>query len=568
MENLIILMRILFLSVSFWGYIQFVSKYIRRELAVGFVFCSIGSMMFFAGILNVLVLAAWGIAFTGVGLACFSLYRREPLPRCSSWGTVFFLIGSLFFLFLLYGSKFTHYDNFSHWALPPRIMIQYHRFPNLSDPYYKFQSYPLGSSVFIYYFAEITGVSSEWFQMFAQAILLLGLVAGVFVFTAKFSSAMLAAICSVMLLCSNIAFTDLMVDTLLPLIGLSGILFCLYYKDSMIKMLPFTIPYSVFLISVKNSGIFFVAVIIALAWYYTTSDKTRFVYRAGVLLSPFITLMMWTLHVKRVFPQGLASKHSLSLSNFETVFQDKQLEDVLTIITSILRRTFTLSNAALLLIFMAAILWLFRKHICTPAGTVLPDLLCLTLVSYLVYQLGTIGMYIFSMPQDEAVMLAGYERYHQTILTFLSGLVLTGFLLTVENIPANQCRALSLSLLCSILLFWALNPALDFLCRQDLTGSDRQRFDAFFEEYHVLPYCRYAIIVSKDRTDYGYLHYLSRYREETQEREIITDNNLETSDWCIFDYILFFEETDATRTFLKIHFPEVTGPVVDLNKYR
>lgn len=106
------------------------------------------------------------------------------------------------------------------------------------------------------------------------------------------------------------------------------------------------------------------------------------------------------------------------------------------------------------------------------------------------------------------------------------------------------------------------------LQKKDLTGSERERFDALFEEYGVQPYLRYAIIVSKDRDDAAYLHYLCRYRLGAQEHEIITDDRLETADWIIFDYILFFEETDATSAFLQKHYPDITGPVVDLNQYR
>lgn len=568
MEKIILLMRSLFLLVSFYGYIRFCSKHLRPELAIGFLFCSIGSAMFLAGVLNMLSISAWLIAFAGVCLAFVSLRKKESIREICCYGTVFFLIGAVFFLWLLYGSKFTHYDNFSHWAVAPQLMIRHNRFPNFTDPNYKFQAYPLGSSVFIFYFTEITGLSAEWFQMFAQAILLLGLMSSVFVFTTRRSTVFMAIFCSVILMCSNIAFTDLLVDTLLPLIGLAGVAFCIYYRDGMLKKLLYTIPYSVFLLSVKNSGIFFVAAILGLAWHYTKSEKNRCFYRAAVLLSPFTTLLIWKIHVKRVFPDGLISKHSMSIANFSSVFQDKQPEDVITIITAILRKIFSVSNTGILLLLTAVVLWLVWKHLSPSSRNVSGMILCLILVSYVVYQIGTIGMFLFSMPQYEAVRLAGYGRYHRTILTFLAGLLLIGFLLASESIPSKKFRQLSFTVICSIVLLVALKPSVSYLFRQDLTGSERERFDALFEEYGVQPHLRYAIIVSKDRDDAGYLRYLCRYRLGAQEHEIITDDHLETADWIIFDYILFFEETDATRSFLQKHYPDITGPVVDLNQHR
>ena len=290
MRSIIILLRILFLLISFYGYLQFFRKYLRPELIPGFLFCAIGSTVFLGGILNILSPTAWCIAFAGVFLACFSLYKQDSIRRIFSWGTLFFAVGIVFFLLLLFGCKFTHYDNFSHWAVAPKIMIETNRFPNHTDLNYEFQSYPLGSSAFIYYFVEISGLSAEWFQMFAQAVLLLGLVSGIFVFTTKSSSILLAAAGAVILMSNNIDFVDLLVDTLLPLIGLAGIFFCHYYKDDLLKKLPFIIPYSVFLISVKNSGIFYVAAIICLALFYTRSDKNKGIYKTAVLFSPFISL--------------------------------------------------------------------------------------------------------------------------------------------------------------------------------------------------------------------------------------------------------------------------------------
>ena len=61
---------------------------------------------------------------------------------------------------------------------------------------------------------------------------------------------------------------------------------------------------------------------------------------------------------------------------------------------------------------------------------------------------------------------------------------------------------------------------------------------------------------------------MARYRLGSQEHEILTDSQLETADWIIFDYILFFNETDITRAFLAENYPDVVGPVVNLNDYR
>ena len=117
-------------------------------------------------------------------------------------------------------------------------------------------------------------------------------------------------------------------------------------------------------------------------------------------------------------------------------------------------------------------------------------------------------------------------------------------------------------------MYVTVKPDFSFFTKQHLERTERERFDRLFEDYDVPPYCRYAIIVSQNREDHGYLYYMARYRLGSQEHEILTDSQLETADWIIFDYILFFNETDVTRAYLAENYPDVVGPVVNLNDYR
>ena len=363
LEKILIIIRILFLFMSFYGYIQYFKRFIQRDLTISFVFCSIVSVLFFAGILNILSEAAWCIAFVGIFLAFSSLQKRESFHAITSHGIFFFCFGAIFFIFLLHGSKFTTYDNFSHWAVVSKVLIQHDRFPSFADLFIMFQSYPLGSAIFIYYCAEIAGISSEWFQAFAQAFLMVGLVASIFAFTAKRTSVLLASVCSVILLCSNMPFTDLTVDTLLSLAGFAATAFCIYYRDDLQQKIPYTIPYSIFLINVKNSGIFFVAVVICLSLYYTRNTRNKRIVQIATLFSPFISLFLWKKHVNLVFQNGLNTKHSMSISNFSTVFQDKTPEDISNIISAIFHRTFSFSNPGVQLLLIGAVLWFLCKFI-------------------------------------------------------------------------------------------------------------------------------------------------------------------------------------------------------------
>ena len=55
--------------ISLLGYLLWLSQKIKPELALGVIFAWIGSVMFFAGILNILPLAAYSITSAGIFLA-------------------------------------------------------------------------------------------------------------------------------------------------------------------------------------------------------------------------------------------------------------------------------------------------------------------------------------------------------------------------------------------------------------------------------------------------------------------------------------------------------------------
>lgn len=79
---------------------------------------------------------------------------------------------------------FVHYDNFSHWALVVKKIIETNRFPNGFDEIITFKEYPLGSAIFIYFFTKFTN-TNESTQMLAQAYMMLVCIMPLFSNTKK-----------------------------------------------------------------------------------------------------------------------------------------------------------------------------------------------------------------------------------------------------------------------------------------------------------------------------------------------------------------------------------------------
>ena len=453
--HIIIFLRSLLLMFSCYGYLQFLRKRIKLEFTIALLFAAIGSTMFLAGILNLMWETALLIFLGGLFLAACSLQKRESPCELISPGIVFFSIGCIFLLFLLRGNMFSTYDNFSHWATALKAVYTNNRFPNFSNINIGFQSYPLGSASFIYYICKIAGIFSEWSQMYAQAVLMAGMLLSLFAFAESLEGWLLAGTASVMLLCSNTALYDMCVDTLLPLTALAGIALCLYEQDHLRKIGWAAIPFTVFLVSIKNSGILFAIFIAAFVMIHLSSQFrplyhppkntdgpentlftlfssayclirsiSKFLCRneagcrgeiveetadyseamgywktaAPQFLCPVLTLVLWQKHVKLVFENGMGTKHSMSLMYWRARFLQKSSEDVHTILSGMGERIFSLSNPFFYILLLLILVIVARKYFLRQNYTEERQTALIVLVSYIVYQLGLLGTYLFPCP--------------------------------------------------------------------------------------------------------------------------------------------------------------------------
>ena len=115
--------------------------------------------LFLSGLLNLLregaaVLFLLGLLFLLVSAFENKRFSVSFLRNYYDPGFLYLGVISVAMGFFLKGRIFTHQDNFSHWALVVKTMLMNNRFPTFMDPLIKYQEYPLGSSAFIYYFAN------------------------------------------------------------------------------------------------------------------------------------------------------------------------------------------------------------------------------------------------------------------------------------------------------------------------------------------------------------------------------------------------------------------------------
>lgn len=555
------------LLASLIGYLQYFSRKIRVEFALGFVFSCIGSVLFLAGILNILVEASLLILCGGLFLLGFCLYSKYECKGLFSAATVFFCLGSIFFIFILYGRKFVHYDDFSHWALVVKSIISTDRFPTYKDYLITFDSYPLGSASFIYYFVTISGISAEWMQMFAQAVLMLGFAVALFAFADKIESVIFVALIVVFMLCGNISFLDLLVDTLLPVTAVSAVALCAYLRINKYssKYYLYLLPYLTFLMSTKNSGLLFVVLVLlyaSLSLFRMPNGKKVFSLLA---CCPFILFYLWSKHVElvmdAVITEGMQAKHSLNLDYFLQVFENKFSYEIYTIIGQFASRVISLSNLFLPFCLLTVLLIVFVYASKRDNRFEVLLILCMSLFSYLVYQAGTLLMYLFSMPTIEALGLASYDRYHSTILIFSVGVASIAVLFmkpsdifrSSKHPRLLSCALLAVALICS---YFTIRPRLEFFNREyveyPIDLAKRERFEELIAEYSIPPESAYMIITEDGYNDHGLLYYLSVYLLDSSRLALCEASDLESRPWeqLPIEYLITLHPTEDISAFL------------------
>jgi len=247
------------IGVSFFG----ICVAFYRKLDIPFAYtpalaaASISSVLFFAGLLNTLNLAVYVIyaaGICGVGKQVLSVCksRKYDFDRKAAAILLLWLGFLIYFKILLAGAHFIHYDNFSHWGLVVRNMLENGRMPNFQDKIIQFQTYPLGSALFVYYFCKLTR-STEAFYMLANTMLTVSFLFPLLSFVKDKLTGLVFVLFSVFALSCNIKPTELLVDTMMPLAGVS--LFCILYEDKICPRLKLllAVPFVIFLANVKTA---------------------------------------------------------------------------------------------------------------------------------------------------------------------------------------------------------------------------------------------------------------------------------------------------------------------------
>lgn len=569
-------LRLIIFCISIYGYMTLCKDKMKveSEFAPIIVFSGIGNIVFLAGILNIMNFAFNCIFTIGVFLTAYYILcnkKRKQIPY--SWGLLVFGLYTILLFACLIDEKYYQYDNFTHWGIVIKNIYIDSAFPNFQDSLVSFQSYPLGSAGFIWYVCKAIGYS-EGITMFAQSALILSCVIPLFVFAKNMQRGQKEITIFIAALMCFIGVSyggklgndpfNLLVDKLLAFIAIAAFTMVYYYRTHLIKAIKCALPVLVFVVTVKNSGIMWVAAIlieIVFFWFrYSKYDWKQLKPAALLLAVPLVFRTLWDKHVEMAFATGDMSAHAMSAENYSSTLAKKTAQDIEQINTLFLDRVFSFNNKIWILMCVFVVLlivsrFLDKKILERVNGLFVPIYLS---IIYIIYQIGNYVMYLVSMPLGEALYLAGYERYISTVDLFIWGvMVLTLFAIISEMDSTVNIRVCSIVVGIFGLIFVLFKTDdISWVFQHNVPVSGREvsriRMDEIIDKYQLETGKKSLVYIGEPQDrDVGYRGWMSKYTLYSSEVVTADAYQLEKLDnYAGYDYIILLEKDEKVINYL------------------
>ncbi|MDT9027136.1 hypothetical protein [Rossellomorea yichunensis] len=537
MSSSVVSFLLLFASLSGWGLLSFNRVKVHIAFIPIFIFSSITTVVFCAGLINVMPLAVNLIYYSG--LILFVIYlilffrRKQALMPMLHPGIIVFALSILAMMIYLKGLILTHYDNFSHWGLIVREMSLINGLPD-SSTIVTFQNYPPGSAVFIYFILEVLG-EHESYALMAQAFLAISCVVTLYFFSEWKRPAviLLTMAAGISLLLVNWgSFYNLLVDILLGLVALASVIVAYYYRGDWKKQLIVNTPILILLMLLKDSGKIFLAfnVIIILSFIYfyyvhkkrLTKDVRKIVYNALVWLIgiPMFLNYLWIKYTIKAYQTGYGA-NKFAVTPDKVANNDKSSEFMDHIGPQLWRASTNLESnnfKAVVIVNMIAVILLVVMYVVQrKLSRLLVFSIFISNGFYVLYMFSLYFMYVYLMPEFEAARIAGFGRYQSTIIIYVIGILMCAVIHEwnryINNKPIS--KIITLFLLGSLFVY-PFSGNMRVITEKPETISSirwevKNKFSKIASTGGIDPEVTYYS--PKSKNDRGYLKYIVSYEQ-------------------------------------------------------
>lgn len=196
---------------------------------------------------------------------------------------------------------------------------------------------------------------------------------------------------------------------------------------------------------VKNTGIVFAGfVLVYFIWNIGKKKGIRTWEKAGAVymtaLLSLIPYVLWNIYVRCQF-SGMEQKFQMAFEKKESLTVSQEQYGQIT--EKFIKAALSTSDRAFLAFLLcntAAVLSVIIVRIFLKKQWKLGRVLVVVDLMTILYYTGILGLYLFSMPEEEAVRLAGFDRYTCSIMALTAGLLFMQATIDMERSFAMQIK--------------------------------------------------------------------------------------------------------------------------------
>lgn len=429
------IIKFIFFIVSLVGYTSFmrlmtsISKY---HIYIVVMSCQV-AILYLSSLVNILFPTSLMIYFLGILLFIYSSVKAKGLTIGNLLKhTNFVTFGMLFYVGIyivtLWNQSLLHYDNFTHWATIVKFLYLEDRLPAVADRIISYNTYPVGSSLYLYYITKYVGFS-DGIMLVGQFLIIAAAQFTIFGVVKDrrrlLPNAIIFASFGVMTYLNfSIRFNNLLVDLLIAVLAISAISI-LFLQEYDFFQSSFLISIILaFLVLVKTSALFFVICIIMSHMMTSIQNdeyekNVKFYLSSLLLFIPIIFNQLWGTHVKDVFAGMASKKHEIVAGSIASVLEGNLSTNQHIILSHYIKTVFsihTLTSLQIIVIFSSFILFTLIIGIKFKIWKTNLIVLSTSVLMTILYYFGNLIMYLTAMPVEEAKRIAGFERYILTII--------------------------------------------------------------------------------------------------------------------------------------------------------
>lgn len=522
------------------------------------------SLLFCGGVLNCLREVAYALWLLGLGCLVWEIVRERSLRFLRFYRKpvfAFLLVFTATFFAHCYGWSLQEYDNFTHWGLVLKQMVTQKHFPDFRDPFILFQTYPLGTTVYMFFGLSLPKMGMrEDIAMFLQAYMMICYTAALFSRYKKhpLPSTAFMALVMTFFVSTALGMRDLRVDVVLALAAGCSMLYvwdhCVKPGES--KDFYLGIFYLVALSQMKNSAML-MALICSAAILWEGRRDRRYGRRAVVALAPVAAWFLWKKRYSNVYLNADISAHAMTLRNYIATFTTNPVGKIKEVTLELLRYAVTFRKTvlcAVCFVLVGVLVWLVWKR----QKDTMKRAAVFSWLFYVGYQVFLLAMYVFSMGTEESAGLPSVARYTNTALFIMNYMLCA---VCMRTISEAELREKKQALCVAILLL--MYPARMLLCGETpffvqqgpKENPRRQSLEALIAEYQVPDNSSYCMLVPED--DNGLLALQLRYALLSNRVRVLHNPDEEALNSITEPYVFVYDgENPAVCQWLSERHPD------------